>query len=108
MVRTLVLAASALVLATSFAAPAAAKASHDVSKQCRDHGHFVKCPPAAATVAPGTKATITHRTEIRKVVHTTSAPAGKATAKCKDGTLSYSKTHSGSCSHHGGVAQWLS
>ncbi|WP_231567786.1 DUF3761 domain-containing protein [Sinomonas humi] len=33
------------------------------------------------------------------------APAG-ATAKCNDGTLSYSATHSGTCSHHGGVAVW--
>jgi hypothetical protein len=32
-------------------------------------------------------------------------PTG-ATALCKDGTLSYSKTHSGTCSHHGGVAVW--
>jgi Protein of unknown function (DUF3761) len=29
-----------------------------------------------------------------------------STAKCKDGTLSYSKTHAGSCSHHGGVAEF--
>ena len=35
-----------------------------------------------------------------------SAPAG-ATAKCKDGTYSFSKTRSGTCSRHGGVAQWL-
>jgi hypothetical protein len=34
------------------------------------------------------------------------APAG-ATAKCKDGTFSMSKQHSGACSHHGGVAGWL-
>ena len=32
-------------------------------------------------------------------------PTG-ATALCKDGTLSYSKTHSGTCSHHGGVSVW--
>jgi hypothetical protein len=31
----------------------------------------------------------------------------KATAKCKDGTMSYAKQHSGACSKHGGVAQWL-
>lgn len=30
-----------------------------------------------------------------------------ATAQCKDGTFSHSKQHSGSCSRHGGVAQWL-
>jgi uncharacterized protein with FMN-binding domain len=29
-----------------------------------------------------------------------------ATAKCKDGTYSYAKTHRGACSHHGGVAEW--
>jgi hypothetical protein len=34
------------------------------------------------------------------------APAG-ATALCVDGSYSYSQTRSGTCSHHGGVAQWL-
>lgn len=34
------------------------------------------------------------------------APAG-ATAQCKDGTYSFSKHHSGTCSHHGGVRRWL-
>lgn len=34
------------------------------------------------------------------------APPG-ATALCKDGTYSLSQTRSGTCSHHGGVAQWL-
>ena len=35
-----------------------------------------------------------------------SAPPG-ATAKCRDGSYSYSQHHSGTCSHHGGVAVWL-
>jgi hypothetical protein len=35
------------------------------------------------------------------------APAGKPTARCKDGTLSYSQHRSGTCSRHGGVAEWL-
>lgn len=30
-----------------------------------------------------------------------------ANARCKDGSFSHSKQHSGSCSRHGGVAQWL-
>lgn len=30
-----------------------------------------------------------------------------ATARCKDGTLSFSATRSGSCSRHGGAAEWL-
>lgn len=34
------------------------------------------------------------------------APAG-ATAICVDGTYSYSQHRSGTCSHHGGVTQWL-
>jgi Protein of unknown function (DUF3761) len=34
------------------------------------------------------------------------APPG-ATALCRDGTYSYSKHRSGTCSHHGGVKRWL-
>jgi hypothetical protein len=33
-------------------------------------------------------------------------PAG-ATAKCEDGTYSFSESRSGTCSHHGGVSEWL-
>jgi hypothetical protein len=33
--------------------------------------------------------------------------AGTPTARCKDGTESYSAHHSGTCSGHGGVAEWL-
>ena len=32
--------------------------------------------------------------------------ASQATAECNDGTLSYSKHHRGTCSHHGGVKSW--
>jgi MFS family permease len=42
--------------------------------------------------------------------HTTIAPSYQAstpTAICMDGTESYSATHSGTCSWHGGVDQWL-
>ena len=30
-----------------------------------------------------------------------------ATAQCGDGTYSYSRHRSGTCSHHGGVERWL-
>ena len=30
----------------------------------------------------------------------------RATARCRDGTYSYSQHRSGTCSHHGGVANW--
>jgi Protein of unknown function (DUF3761) len=33
-------------------------------------------------------------------------PAG-ATAQCNDGSYSFSKHRSGTCSHHGGVRRWL-
>jgi len=39
-------------------------------------------------------------------VHSNSALAG-ATAKCGDGTYSFSAHHGGTCSHHGGVSSWL-
>jgi len=39
-------------------------------------------------------------------VASAAAPPG-ATAVCRDGTYSFSQHHSGTCSHHGGVAQWL-
>lgn len=35
-----------------------------------------------------------------------SQPAG-ATAKCRDGTYSFSQSRRGTCSHHGGVEEWL-
>ena len=30
-----------------------------------------------------------------------------ATARCRDGSYSFSQSRSGTCSHHGGVAKWL-
>lgn len=33
-------------------------------------------------------------------------PAG-ASARCRDGTYSFSQSRRGTCSHHGGVARWL-
>ncbi|WP_287881484.1 DUF3761 domain-containing protein [Aquitalea sp.] len=35
------------------------------------------------------------------------APRG-ATAKCRDGSYSFSQHHRGTCSRHGGVSEWLS
>jgi hypothetical protein len=39
-------------------------------------------------------------------VDTHGAPAG-ASAQCRDGTYSFSRSRRGTCSHHGGVARWL-
>jgi hypothetical protein len=43
---------------------------------------------------------------IQRPTQAPTAPAG-ATAKCMDGTYSFSQHRSGTCSGHGGVAAWL-
>jgi hypothetical protein len=67
--------------------------------------------PAAAAPAPAAPAA----TAAKSSTATKSAPTAKAgntdptgaTAKCKDGTYSKSAHRSGTCSSHGGVAEWL-
>ena len=43
---------------------------------------------------------------VHRPVRANKAPAG-ATARCRDGTYSFSQSRRGTCSWHGGVAQWL-
>jgi hypothetical protein len=43
---------------------------------------------------------------VHRPVRADRAPAG-ATAKCRDGSYSFSQSRRGTCSWHGGVAQWL-
>lgn len=38
---------------------------------------------------------------------TCSGPPTGATAQCRDGSYSFSRSRSGTCSHHGGVSKWL-
>src|SRR5216683_3059733 len=38
---------------------------------------------------------------------TCSSPPQGATAQCRDGTYSFSRSRRGTCSHHGGVAKWF-
>ena len=54
-----------------------------------------------ADTAQGRSSTTTPRSSTRD------AKSGNPTARCKDGTMSYSAHHSGTCSGHGGVAEWL-
>ncbi|WP_454826443.1 DUF3761 domain-containing protein [Paraburkholderia xenovorans] len=74
---------------------------------------------AFAYVAPGTtpdEANLSnHNSYTNRDGNTVHAPArslsGKApegaTARCRDGTYSFSRHRSGTCSRHGGVADWL-
>jgi hypothetical protein len=43
---------------------------------------------------------------VHRPVRGDSRPSG-ATARCADGSWSFSQNHRGTCSHHGGVSQWL-
>ncbi|GGC93534.1 DUF3761 domain-containing protein [Undibacterium terreum] len=77
-------------------------------------------PPAPASVPakqtePDESKLTTHNHYTNKAGQTVHSPAkstdGKtpqgATAKCGDGTYSFSRNHRGTCSRHGGVSSWL-
>ncbi|HET9706767.1 MAG TPA: DUF3761 domain-containing protein [Gemmatimonadales bacterium] len=76
---------------------------------CSRHGgvdHALTAAPAAAPAAPAAAAGGAAASgKAPTVARPGDAPAN-ATAKCRDGTYSASQQHSGSCSHHGGVAEW--
>lgn len=50
--------------------------------------------------------TNTSGNQVHSPAYSNSVPAG-ATAICGDGTYSFSESRRGTCSHHGGVSQWL-
>jgi hypothetical protein len=62
--------------------------------------------PAAPAATTAAKSTPAASKSAPVAAAGNSDPTG-ATAKCKDGTYSKSQHHSGTCSHHGGVAEWL-
>ena len=43
---------------------------------------------------------------VHRPMQSRSAPQG-ASARCGDGSWSFSESRRGTCSHHGGVARWL-
>jgi hypothetical protein len=63
-----------------------------------------RCRRSAMAPAAAKSATVSKSAPTATASNTD--PTG-ATAKCKDGTYSKSKHHSGTCSSHGGVAEWL-
>lgn len=71
---------------------------------------YAWAPLAAAQPAPapagGDTYTNVDGNQVPGPVSADSPPAG-ATARCNDGTYSFSQHRQGTCSHHGGVAQWL-
>lgn len=85
---------------------AKAKAKAD-AKAAKDSA---KTQASAAAAAPAAAASSAKASATGAAAGAKSAldsnPAG-ATAKCKDGSYSHSKGHSGACSHHGGVDSFL-
>lgn len=71
---------------------AAAKAEHEKAQQQSE------CPNGTYENSAGNI--------VCKPYESPAQPAG-ATARCEDGTYSFSESRSGTCSHHGGVAVWL-
>jgi hypothetical protein len=69
----------------------------------------------AQAAAPNEAELQTHRHYKAKDGHEVHSPAnsthdqvpGGASAKCRDGTYSFSQHRRGTCSHHGGVQTWL-
>ena len=63
-------------------------------------------PKAAASCDESTHYVNSSGNCVPRPVQAAGAPSG-ASAKCKDGEYSFSQHRSGTCSGHGGVAQWL-
>jgi hypothetical protein len=72
------------------------------SKKADDNGGLLgKIFGRKSDTAQGRSSTTSPRSSTRE------SKSGTPTARCKDGTTSYSAHHSGTCSGHGGVAEWL-
>lgn len=81
------------------------KASAGSSASASSSSAHAATPPASSVPASGSAMKAAAPTTQSTTTGDT-APTG-ATAKCKDGTYSKSKQHSGACSKHGGVDQWM-
>ncbi len=61
--------------------------------------------PTPSAAQDGYYTNVSHH-RVHRPVHSNQVPAG-ASAHCRDGTYSFSEHRRGTCSHHGGVAEWL-
>lgn len=62
--------------------------------------------PTSTVQSPNGTYTNTYGNEVPSPYYAPSVPAG-ASARCGDGTYSFSQSRRGTCSHHGGVAEWF-
>jgi len=64
-------------------------------------------PDWITTLSTGTYYSNVNGSSVHSPAHSSNGIPAGATAQCGDGTFSFSLHHSGTCSHHGGVATWL-
>jgi Protein of unknown function (DUF3761) len=70
--------------------------------------HFAQTPSSSSANAIAPACSANYYKNVNGVcVHRPSSSPRGATARCRDGTYSYSKHASGTCSHHGGVSRWI-
>ena len=62
-------------------------------------------PPKVSAPPPGKSYVNVDGIRVRSPVFTDTKPEG-ASARCRDGSFSFSLHRQGTCSHHGGVAEW--
>jgi len=74
----------------SHSTPTGTQAAHAPKPNCTDNGRYVNSKGET----------------VKRPENCSAAPQG-ATAQCRDGTYSFSRSRRGTCSHHGGVAKWL-
>jgi uncharacterized protein DUF3761 len=98
---------------TSTATGRGACSGHGGVQKTASSSSSASAPPAASTPPAGSASAPAAPATTKPAASSSTKPASGntdptgATAKCKDGTYSKSKSHSGACSHHGGVDQWL-
>jgi len=71
-------------------------------------------PPVTVAREPAEDTLVEHGHYINRAGETVHSPAHTrhgerpegSSARCRDGTYSFSRHRSGTCSHHGGVATW--
>lgn len=95
-----------VALALAFASFATATAQ-DAAPQSAPYARPATRPTAGTPIEDGYYTNHAGQ-QVHRPAHTDNdqPPAG-ASARCRDGTFSYSMSRRGTCSHHGGVAAWL-
>ena len=96
--------------AASAAASAPSKADKKAEKRAKKaEKEATKAADAAATTGKeqSSSAKPQVKADSSKTATAGNTDAPGAIAKCKDGTYSHAKSHSGACSRHGGVSDWL-